>query len=111
AAEVAATVPARVARPTALAVLPAHLPPAFPPRLLTLASALDTPDARAYLLTRLIAHLAPEQQSAVLTETLDAIAAINGDDARALALIALAQPRSEERRVGKEGRSRWSPDQ
>lgn len=90
--EAAASIPSGFARATALSDLPAHLPPEFHTRLLKLASALDTPDARAYLLTRLIAHLAPEQQSAVLTETLDAIAAINGDDARALALIALAQP-------------------
>ena len=90
--EAAASIPSGIARATALSDLPPHLPPEFHHRLLALARALDTPDARAYLLTRLVAHLAPEQRAAVLRETLDAIAAINGDDARARALIALAQP-------------------
>lgn len=90
--EAAASIPSGIARAAALSDLPPHLPHEFHHRLLALARALDTPDARAYLLTRLVAYLAPEHQAAVLRETLDAIAAINGDDVRAQALIALAQP-------------------
>lgn len=90
--EAAASIPSGIARATALSDLPPHLPAEFHNRLLALARALDTPDARAYLLTRLVAYLAPEHQAGALSDALDAIAALNGDDARARALIALAQP-------------------
>lgn len=90
--DAASSIPSGFARATALSDLPPHLPPEFHSRLLALARALDTPDARAYLLTRMLAFLPVEQQQPVLNETLDTIAAINGDDARAQALIALAQP-------------------
>lgn len=90
--EAAASIPSAMARATALSVLPPHLPPEFHNRLLALARGLNDPDARAALLTHLVAFLAPEQQPDVLGETLDAIAAISGDDARARALIALTRP-------------------
>ncbi len=90
--DAAARIPSAMARAMALGDLPPHLPPEFHARLLALARALDPPDARAALLTQMIAVLAPDQQPGVLSEALRAIADIAGDDARARALMALAQP-------------------
>ena len=83
-------IPSELARATALSVLPPHLPPEFHERLLRFATQLSDPDARALLLGRMIPYLPPTFQVKALSEALEAISAINGDDARARALIALA---------------------
>jgi hypothetical protein len=79
-----------VARAAALSVLPSDLPPEFHSRLLALAYELETPDARALLLGRMIPHVSPALQSQALIGALNAIDQIVGDDARTAALIALA---------------------
>jgi hypothetical protein len=79
-----------MARATALAELPPHLPTEFHGSLLSIARDLTTPEARALLLGQMLPHLPPALQSGALAEALAAIDAIAGDDARAAALIALA---------------------
>lgn len=78
------------ARAEALSVLPPHLPLEFQERLFDLAYELETPEARALLLGRMIPHLPPSLQSQALIGALQAIEQIAGDDARTQALIALA---------------------
>ncbi len=79
-----------VARATALSVLPPHLPPEFHLRLLSIAYELEMPDARVLLMARMIPYLPQELQSRALMAALHAVEQINGDDARAAALIGLA---------------------
>lgn len=79
-----------VSRATALSVLPPHLPPEFHSQLLAIAYGLETPDARALLLGRMIPYLTPPIKTQALIGALNAIEQINGDDARTAALIALA---------------------
>jgi hypothetical protein len=79
-----------VARAAALGVLPSDLPAEFHSRLLGIAYELESPDARALLLGRMIPHVAPPLQSQALIGALNAIDQVNGDDARTAALIALA---------------------
>jgi hypothetical protein len=79
-----------VARAAALSVLPPHLPLEFHSQLLGIAYGLETPDARALLLGRMIPYLMPPVQTQALIGALNAIEQINGDDARTAALIALA---------------------
>jgi hypothetical protein len=78
------------ARAEALSVLPPHLPLEFQERLFDLAYDLETPEARALLLGRMIPYLPPSLQSQALIGALHAIEQIAGDDARTQALIALA---------------------
>ena len=79
-----------VSRATALSVLPPHLPPEFHSQLLAIAYGLETPDARALLLGRMIPYLTPPIKTQALIGALNAIEQVNGDDARTAALIALA---------------------
>ncbi len=83
-------IPNEIARATALSVLPPHLPPEYHPRLLSVASEMTSPDARALLLGRVIPYLPSDLQFPALTGALDAIEQITGDEARTAALIALA---------------------
>ncbi len=88
--ESARAIPSDMACATALSVLPPHLPQEFQTRLLTLAYELETPDARALLLGRMIPALPASLRSQALTGALQAIEQIMGDEARTGALIALA---------------------
>lgn len=88
--EAAQRIPSDLARAAALAALPPHLPAEFHAPLLALARELDSPEARAMLLGRMLPYLTPPLQARALVEALNAITGINGDDARSAALIALA---------------------
>ncbi|MCL4239580.1 MAG: hypothetical protein KJ047_15195 [Anaerolineae bacterium] len=88
--EAAQRIPSDLARAAALAALPPHLPAEFHAPLLALAGELDSPEARAMLLGRMLPYLTPPLQARALVEALNAITGINGDDARSAALIALA---------------------
>ncbi len=79
-----------VARAAALSVLPADLPAEFHTRLIAIAYELETPDARALLLGRMIPHISPALQSQALIGALNAIGQIISEDSRTAALIALA---------------------
>lgn len=78
------------AQAEALGELPAHLPLEFHERLLSIAEGLETPEARALLLGRMIPYLSSALQAQALQSALDAVAAISGEDARTRALIALS---------------------
>ncbi len=88
--ETARRIPSDQARATALAALPPHLPAEFHAPLLAIAGELDSPEARALLLGRMLPYLTPPLQARALVDALNAIAGISGDDARSAALIALA---------------------
>ncbi len=62
-----------VARAAALSVLPPDLPPEFHTRLLAIAYELESPDARALLLGRMIPHVSAPLQSQALIGALNAI--------------------------------------
>jgi len=83
-------VPSDQARAAALGVLPPHLPPDFHTRLMTIASEIETPEARTLLFGRMIPYLAPSLQRQALTGALQAIEELSGDEARTRALITLA---------------------
>ena len=82
-------IPSDMARATALAELPPHLPPEFHASLLAIARELASPEACALLLGQMLPYVPSALQVGTLTEALNAIAAISGDDARTAALIAL----------------------
>lgn len=83
-------IPSEPARASALSVLPPTLPPEFFPRLMAIARDLESPDARALLLGRMLPHLPESLQLQALGGALAAIETISGDEARAGALITLA---------------------
>jgi hypothetical protein len=79
-----------LARATALSDLPPHLPPDSQARLLNMAYQIESPEACALLLGRMIPFLPGGLQRQALAGALRAIEQISGDDARARSLIALA---------------------
>lgn len=86
----ACCIPSDLARATALAELPPHLPPSFLGPLHRMAHDMKNPEARTLLLSRMVAFLPPGQQYQALDDALDAIEQITGDEARAQAIIRLA---------------------
>jgi hypothetical protein len=88
--EAASEISHDMARAMALSDLPPSLPTEFHVRLLSMADDIETPEARALLMGRMIPHISEELQPQALFGALSAIDQISGDDARTSALIQLA---------------------
>jgi hypothetical protein len=83
------SIPNEYARVAALSALPPRLPPEFHVQLVNIAAAIESPDARALLLGRMLPYLPETLQQPALENALDAIQQISREETRAGALIAL----------------------
>lgn len=86
----ACCIPNEFARVAALSALPPRLPPEFHAQLVNIATEIESPDARALLLGRMLPYLPETLQQPTLDNALDAIGQISREETRAGALIALA---------------------
>jgi len=82
------SIPGEITRADALCALCAFAPPDGIDRLAALAREMQSPEARALLLGRLLPYLPLEDRPQALLDTLTTIGQINGDEARTQALIA-----------------------